>query len=58
MLVTGYYFRYFHTFMNNTEMAYCVLCQEGHEMTDNCMKYVVCKECGEMGHLSIKCSKV
>ena len=24
-------------------------------MNDNCMKNVVCKQCGEMGHLSIVC---
>ena len=24
-------------------------------MNDNCMKNVVCKQCGEMGHLSIRC---
>jgi hypothetical protein len=39
------------------KMAYCVLCQEEHEMNANCMKNVMCKGCGEMGHLSISCTK-
>ena len=36
-------------------MSYCVLCQKEHEMNENCMYNVMCKGCGEMGHLRIAC---
>jgi len=38
-----------------SEEDYCVLCQEGHKMSDSCIENVQCKMCGKKGHLRIDC---
>ena len=39
-------------------MAYCYICQEEHELGQlDCMDDVICKGCGELGHIRLECKK-
>jgi len=37
------------------EVDYCVLCQEGHMISESCLQDIQCKTCGKKGHLRIHC---
>lgn len=32
------------------ELMYCLLCQDYHETSNECLRTIVCKKCGVMGH--------